>query len=217
MALKIYSIYLITNLINNKVYIGQTVDHQQRWIQHRFEARKEKPRFVISQAIKKYGDNNFIFEVIASCKTQEDANETETMLIIQYKSHVDTGHGYNVSAGGSNVPKTEDWKKKISATLMGHFVSEETKEKMSAALMGRVVSDTTKQAVSRAQIGNTHRAGLTAWNKGVPMLEERKQKMRKLSPAQELEITNDPRSSRVLAKEYGVNKSTILDIRKRNK
>lgn len=64
--------------------------------------------------MKKYGVENFIFEVIAACKSQDDANELETLLVEQYQSHISTGNGYNVSAGGSNAPKTEQWKQQLS-------------------------------------------------------------------------------------------------------
>lgn len=74
---------------------------------------------VINQAMKKYGIENFTFEVIACCLNQDDTNDTETLLVIQEESHVSLGKGYNVSNGGSNAPKTETWKKEMSELRKG--------------------------------------------------------------------------------------------------
>lgn len=203
---RIYNIYKITNFINNKVYIGQAKDCIQRWRQHKAESKKELPRMIVNRAMKKYGFDNFSFEVIVSCKTWKDANETETLLVSQYESHISTGKGYNVSAGGCNAPKSDEWKQKVSRKLMGHPVSEETLAKLSVVHKGKHYSAKTE-----------FKHGFIPWNKDKPWSLEQKQKVRKLTPEQEILIINDSRSSRVLAKEFGVNKSTILDIRKRNK
>ncbi len=92
-------LYKITNLINNKLYIGQTIQPTKRWYDHRNAAAR--PVQIISRAIHKYGAHNFIFEVIATSKTQEDANLIEILLIQQYESHISTGKGYNTSLGGT--------------------------------------------------------------------------------------------------------------------
>lgn len=212
---RIHHLYRITNTINGKVYIGRSIDTNSRWRSHRREAAQEKPVMAITRAIKKYGNNAFEFEVIAGCKTWEDANETETLLVQQYNSQVP--NGYNVALGGINAPKSEEWKRKVSATLMGHSVSEETIRRLSDSHKGIRLTSEAKQKLSLALIGNTRHTGKPAWNKGIPCSEEQKQKMRKLTPEQEKSIVGDNRSSRILAKEYGVEKSTILEIRKRYK
>ena len=93
-------IYIITNLINNKIYIGQTIDPCRRWQDHRLASRKADKNQLISKAIAKYGYQNFIFEVIATCKNQEDVNATEEIIISQLNSR-DLNVGYNLRAGGS--------------------------------------------------------------------------------------------------------------------
>jgi group I intron endonuclease len=105
---RIIYFYRITNLINKKVYIGQSVDPTSRWRAHRRDSAE--PKVPIQFAIKKHGAHNFEFEVIASCKTQDDANETETELVRQYDSFVTNGKGYNATHGGMNAPKSELWK-----------------------------------------------------------------------------------------------------------
>jgi group I intron endonuclease len=104
---RIHYLYRITNTINGKIYIGQTVQPQKRWNQHKRDSIR--PNQVLHHAIKKYGDSAFEFEIIAGCRSWEDANETETLLIAQYNCLVPSG--YNVALGGINAPKSEAWKR----------------------------------------------------------------------------------------------------------
>lgn len=94
-------IYKITNLVNHKVYIGQTKNPVRRWYSHR-TVSKCKPKYVINLAMNKYGLDNFEFEVIASCLDQIAANEAEKIIINQYQSK-NTEFGYNIQAGGKVV------------------------------------------------------------------------------------------------------------------
>jgi len=106
---RIHYLYRITNKINGKFYIGQTVQPDKRWNQHKNDAAH--PTMIIHHAIKKYGNESFEFEVIAGCKTWDDANDIETFLVAQYNSLVP--NGYNVSLGGMNAPKSEQWLKSM--------------------------------------------------------------------------------------------------------
>ncbi len=60
----ICGIYQITNNINGKVYIGQSIDIERRWNQHKYG----KGSIILRNAIKKYGINNFKFEVLEIIK-----------------------------------------------------------------------------------------------------------------------------------------------------
>lgn len=80
-------IYQITNNVNQKKYIGQTVQTLDiRKESHLQESRKTKPRRTISCAIKKYGPENFTFKQLCECKTQDEFDETEKKLIIKYNT-----------------------------------------------------------------------------------------------------------------------------------
>lgn len=110
-------IYKITNLVNQKVYIGQTKNPKKRWYHHRTTANR-KPKYVINLAMKKHGLDNFIFDVIASCLDQNAANIAEDICINQENSMI-TGHGYNVKPGGNTCSgwhHTEETKRKIRET-----------------------------------------------------------------------------------------------------
>lgn len=90
---KVCGIYKITNLINGKCYIGQSVDIYERWHQHKYADYKES---VIHTAIKKYGIENFSFEIIEKIH-QAELNEREIYWINYYDSY---NNGYNCTTGG---------------------------------------------------------------------------------------------------------------------
>lgn len=90
-------VYLITNLINNKKYVGITNDYKKRWENHKC---CNDPSMAIAKAIKKYGRDNFKFEVLEANIPLEKIDEKEIYYIKKMESHVSTGKGYNISKGG---------------------------------------------------------------------------------------------------------------------
>lgn len=95
------TIYKITNLVNNKVYIGQTrQNYEQRFIQHKSHARTGQSQHKLARALRKYGDDNFIIEEIEKCPFEE-LNDRERYWINQYNSTNDS-FGYNISIGGQD-------------------------------------------------------------------------------------------------------------------
>lgn len=107
-------LYKITNQLNGKVYIGQTIDIKGRWSAHKSNAKNpEKTGQYIHRAMAKYGVDNFTFENIATCITQEGADETESSLISQYDSR-NKEFGYNLKTGASYGGHSEETKQKQS-------------------------------------------------------------------------------------------------------
>lgn len=97
-------IYKITNTINNKVYIGQSINIQKRWSSHRtkpFNKNSNTYDLPLYRAIRKYGLSNFIFEVIEECEADK-LNEKEQFYIQKYKAN-DSNFGYNLTMGGSTA------------------------------------------------------------------------------------------------------------------
>jgi len=108
------NIYLITNLVNGKQYIGQTVQKpSDRWYRH---VSTNPSNTVIGRAIKKYGKKFFRFEVVDSAKNIEELNIKEANWIDKLNT---LENGYNVSSGGKNAPMKAEIKKKISTSLKG--------------------------------------------------------------------------------------------------
>ena len=94
------AIYKWTNLQNNKVYIGKSVDIARRLRNYRDEVKKNKQRPIIS-AIRKYGFENFNFEIIEICDslTNQEILEKEQYWINFYNSK-NKNFGYNILDAG---------------------------------------------------------------------------------------------------------------------
>ena len=91
-------IYKIENLVNGKLYIGQSVNLRKRRTRHFTELRNNKhtnPH--LQRAFNKYGEKNFNFEIILYCNT-EDLNYYENFFINLYKTQ---SSGYNICYAGS--------------------------------------------------------------------------------------------------------------------
>lgn len=111
-------IYKATNIINNKVYIGQTIHTLSvRKAQHE-RSHEYGYKTAFSNAIRKYGKENFIWEVIYETNSIEDLNEKESYYIKYYKSLV-TENGYNLKGGGGNDFLTQEVKNKIGESQLG--------------------------------------------------------------------------------------------------
>ena len=95
-------IYKITNLINGKVYIGQSTNIKRRWKDHKKDAFwKNNPEYEypLYRAMRKYGINNFSFEVLEEC-SKDELNDKEKFYITKYDSYK---NGYNQTEGGDSV------------------------------------------------------------------------------------------------------------------
>ncbi|MGE3319977.1 MAG: GIY-YIG nuclease family protein [Candidatus Berkiella sp.] len=162
---RIHYLYRVTNKINGKIYIGQTVKPSARWWQHRNDSVDPKVPFHF--AIKKYGSHNFEFEIIASCKGFDNANEMETVLVAQYDSYVSNGKGYNASHGGMNAPKTEAFKQMMRdyhASLTPEERVEISRQQSEATYRqiaekghpaaGRIVTEEEKELHRKARLEN---------------------------------------------------------------
>ena len=103
-ALKINYIYCYTNKQNGKKYVGQTNNIKRRYKQHKEDSFKNyndaRYNQAIHCAIRKYGLDNFDFEIleVLENKTSEEVNERETYWIREKKSL--SPNGYNLKATG---------------------------------------------------------------------------------------------------------------------
>ena len=120
-------IYKITNIQNNKVYIGQTIRPiKDRFHRHINDAMNNILDTHFARAIRKYGKDNFVIEEIDKANNQNELNEKEQYWIRYYNS---VNEGYNetdaISKCGGNtyLSKTEEEmeiiKNKIRQTKLG--------------------------------------------------------------------------------------------------
>ena len=100
-SMNIYSIYRATNIINGKIYIGFSKDVPARIICHRHSYKRQNSKFY--NAIKKYGWESFIWEIIYQSYDEDYClNVIEPLIISEYNS---VKNGYNTSIGGDRGPK----------------------------------------------------------------------------------------------------------------
>ena len=110
-------IYKITNIQNNKVYIGQTCQSCTKRFGKKGAGYDKSPHFYA--AIQKYGWDNFEHLIILSGVTKEEAEQKEIELIKKYNS-VNPQKGYNIENGGNCMgTHSEETKLKISIAQRG--------------------------------------------------------------------------------------------------
>lgn len=144
-------IYMIINLINMKVYIGQTVSHRKnrnkyrpfgyikRMKEHISEANyqnKQHESCFLNNAIRKYGDDNFSVELLLRCSLNE-TDQYEQHYINLYGSLYP--HGYNLTIGGKGqfavvLINSDDIDEKIKKEKVQYKHSDDTKKKISMRL-----------------------------------------------------------------------------------
>lgn len=97
----IKAIYKITNQVNGKSYIGQSVNPVHRFSAHKSRARNNdfSSSMALYHAINKYGEQNFVMEIL---EWTENYNEREIELIREYNTL--SPNGYNISSGGDEPP-----------------------------------------------------------------------------------------------------------------
>ena len=92
-----YKVYIYTNKINEKKYVGQTCRNLKVRAKKNGDGYQECTLFY--RAIQKYGWDNFEGEIIFDNLTQIEANELEIQLIENLNTR-DVNYGYNISLGG---------------------------------------------------------------------------------------------------------------------
>ena len=155
---KICSIYLLTNIVNGKIYIGQT------WYPLSIRMGKDgcnyKNCLYLYSAIQKYGSDKFQYEILIQCCKQECADYLEEYFIDQYNSR---NHqiGYNIKGGGSIGKHSETTKSKISKTLKNREKSSEALFQISE--LGRMWKGK-KRVPQSEEIIQHHVAAMKEWH-----------------------------------------------------
>ena len=161
-----YKIYLITNSLNLKSYVGVTkFSIEYRFTQH------TKRGFLLTEAITKYGESKFSINLIEEVESADRAYELEIFYIKEYNTKAP--NGYNLTDGGDGIfgwDVTEEYREWCSQRakelhknkklgMYGKKHTDETKQKMSESAkgnkncLGRVPSDETKLKISNSHIG----------------------------------------------------------------
>ena len=217
-------IYCYTNLKNNKRYIGQTLNPESRYAAHK-SAYKNPNNYeydsLIHRAFRKYGYENFKYEVLA--KDIDDINilnELEIYYINFYNSK--TPNGYNVEDGGKNCSKPKTLEHKIKeiwgqAKLTESEIIELRKAYLNNESPTKIYNEKYKDKLhfnSFLNIWTGKRYGLI-----MPEVFNVRKKHTKLNTDLVKQIREDREKNNTsydnLAKKYGISKSTVADIIKK--
>jgi group I intron endonuclease len=181
------SIYLVTNTVNNKVYVGQT-DRTlgKRWNAHCSNARTSVSPTYLYKAINKHGRDAFTISLVETVPL-EQLDAAEIKWIAFYESFTDRTKGYNLTAGGGGIrgmvhsfstkkkmseshsgaknyafgtKKSQEWKDKMSAAMMGVPKTFEARANMSVAQKAKVLSPDNPIFGNKYAVGNKNRLGI---------------------------------------------------------
>lgn len=123
-------VYITTNLINGKRYIGQCSYHKKRWNTYLGSG------VFLKKAIRKYGRKNFTREILVEAFTKDDLAYLEILLIAEYDA-VNDSTFYNMAEGGyitrgfTGKKHNEQRNAELSEKMKGHAVSQNVRENMS--------------------------------------------------------------------------------------
>ena len=235
---KSFYVYKITNLITEKLYIGKTSNISARWLRHLSTARTKYKRSYsyIHRSMNKYGFENFIIEMIAGCKNEEEAFKIETNCIKLYNSK-NNQFGYNLTDGGDGCSGRKDSQETINkrsnslsitlgdgrylgekAPFYGKKHSIESKNKMSKAHLGKTLSEKVVKQISarmsgqqNPMLGKTHTEEAKA-----KIAESTRKRLTKFSSkeCEEIRAQYIPKkvSFQDIANKYSVSKSVIQKV-----
>lgn len=125
-------IYVITNTVNNKQYVGQTNAPHRRWIEHKYLGKHVPNQYTsyLYQAMRKYGTNSFSFQILERVQlSQMEEKEKEWITTLNTMAP----NGYNLTSGGKLLCGDNN-------PFYGKKHTTETKQKISEANKGRVAS-----------------------------------------------------------------------------
>lgn len=124
-------IYKYTNLLNNKVYVGQTIQSLEDRDKKHLQQLKDNTYF--HRALKKYGRNNFSLELIEDNIPYEKLNDKEKYYIDLFDAFYTTGKGYNLTEGGQWASGTQKLTLKQSKEIKELILnSEQTFEEIAS-------------------------------------------------------------------------------------
>jgi group I intron endonuclease len=172
-----FTIYLVRNTVNGKVYIGQTKGLlSQRWKNHCWLAKSSHRQSIFQLAIRKYGPGAFNVGPLAQTDNAKSADFLEWYFIRAYNA-TDRGIGYNICLGGANPSVfgrkfSEGAKRKLSeAAQRRKPISEETRQRMKESALRRGSHGPHTEEAKRKMVE-------TIKKNRKPISEETRQKMR---------------------------------------
>lgn len=157
-------IYKITNKINNKIYIGKSINIKERWITHiresnisneQWDSNYRGVKTPFHSAIRKYGTENFTFEVLEECD-REQLNDKEKYWIKELNA-TNRNIGYNVTLGGDgyNRGKGENAPGCKITKAESDLIKQKLKDRWTAKQIQELVPLATPGIISSINHGKT--------------------------------------------------------------
>lgn len=167
------TVYLVTNTVNGKGYVGATrVRLTRRWRGH-VQKALGGVETALGAAIRKYGEAAFTVEAVAFALSVDDLERLEEMAIASFATLAPMG--YNLTTGGYGakglLPEararaadknrgrrhTEEAKRRIGEARLGHEVTPETRALIAAGHRGKTLTPEHRAKLSAAKRGKTPR------------------------------------------------------------
>lgn len=147
-----YKLYKVTNLVNQKIYIGITKNSiEDRWKKHLSDSLM--PMYPLHCAIQKYGKENFIIELLEESEDRQYIANKEDPTIEFYESRINQ-HGYNVAKGGygGNLGESANLKRRQTIASRSPERKLEISKKLSISHTGKIKTEETKAKMSASQL-----------------------------------------------------------------
>jgi group I intron endonuclease len=154
-------IYVLTNTINKKQYVGMTQETPQKRFRRHVVTAKKGSDCAIHRAIRKYGEEAFVIESVDTAATKDELKTKEIKWIVKLNTF---GNGYNMTPGGDGGGRkvSDVTKKKMSVTKKKYFQDHPEARKM-ASEYGRqaVITEDTRRIWHEQRLGNQRAKGMT--------------------------------------------------------
>lgn len=155
-------IYRITNMANNKFYIGSAMSFERRSWQHKYDLKRgahKNPR--LQAAWNKYGEDMFVFEVVEEIPAGEDQLVWENKYLHVHVGQPDC-YNINTDAVGMRIgiPHSAGTKLKVSQNRVGKHAGSEHYR------YGQVLAEAVRQKIGNTQRGKAKAAGRRVTEEG---------------------------------------------------
>ena len=137
-------VYIITNVENNKVYIGSTKDFKRRWDGHRYNLRGgTHGNSHLQSSWNKYSESVFEFSVLEYVDNIEELVGVEQLWMDRYRREGISLYNFGIAA---------------DCPMRGRILSKETRRKMSEARIGMIFTEEHKRRISKSTKGQKNHA-----------------------------------------------------------
>ena len=164
-------IYGIVFTPSGKIYVGQSLDIESRWKDHRSDLKYNKhSNIVLQNYYNKYGESAFEFIILEEC-SESSLTESEQSWIDKFGGF-DSENTFNLMEASVCGKRSSETRKRMSEANKGKIFSEETRKKIGDARRGQPVSKETIEKLRLSSTGRKHsdeaKAKISEHRKGTP-------------------------------------------------